>query len=69
MNEGCMIAIFFVGFIAMCIGINVALDTTACSHVGKALNYKTEWHYFTGCVVTKPDGSRALLRQLRSTER
>jgi hypothetical protein len=35
----------------------------------KTLNYKTEWHYWTGCVVEKPDGSRVLLKQMRDMEK
>ena len=64
MNEGCMTFIFFAIIITICIGLSSALEYTQCSQVGKALNYKTEWHYFTGCIVDKP-GGKVLLKQMR----
>lgn len=61
--------IFFAIIIAIFTIISAALGSTQCSQVGNALNYKTEWHYFTGCVVEKPDGKRVLLRQMRDMEK
>ena len=46
-------------------GISCFTESHTCSETGKTLNYKTEWHYWTGCVVEKPDGSRVLLKQIR----
>ena len=47
----------------------ITADSTRCKEIGKVLNYKTEWNYWSGCVVTKPDGNKVLLRQMRDTER
>ena len=51
------------------LGCSVLSDIIHCSAVGKTLNYKTEWHYWTGCVVEKSDGSRVLLEQMRDMEK
>ena len=69
MRDGCFTVIFFTILIAICTGLNCAVESTRCSEVGKVLSYKTEWKYFTGCVVEKPDGSKVLLRQMRDMER
>ena len=69
MNEGCLTIIFFAIVIALAVGFETATGITQCSATGRVLGYKTEWHYFTGCVVTKPDGNKVLLRQMRDTER
>lgn len=57
--------IAFLTFITICIGITNMVEMVRCDQVGKTLNYKTEWHYWTGCVVEKPSGEKVLLRQLR----
>jgi len=69
MNEGCLTIIFFAIVIASAVGFETAAGITQCSAIGRALEYKTEWHYFTGCVVTKPDGNKVLLRQMRDVEK
>ena len=51
------------------LGVVSGMSAIECSQVGKVLNYKTEWHYWTGCVVEKPDGSHVLLKQIRNMER
>ena len=69
MDELIMTIMIFAFLLFACIGISSATDSIHCSAVGKTLNYKTEWHYGTGCVVEKPDGSRVLLKQMRDTEK
>lgn len=69
MDELIMTLIVFGIFIMMSVGLSSATDSFRCYSVGKTLNYKTEWHYWTGCVVEKPDGSRVLLRQMRDMEK
>lgn len=36
-----------------------------CSATAKTLEYESEYHLFTGCVLTKPTGKKVLLKQLR----
>ena len=69
MNEGCMTIIFLGIVLILMIGVSCIMENIQCSQTGKALNYKTEWHYWTGCVVTKPDRSKVLLKQMRDMER
>lgn len=69
MNDGCLTFIFFGIIVLVMTGISVFTDTAQCSATGNALGYKTEWHYFTGCIVTKPDGSKVLLKQMRDMEK
>ena len=60
---------FFLIIIAIWIGLSSFSSAIHCSQTGKALNYKTEWHYWAGCVVEKPDGNRVLLQQMRDMEK
>ena len=69
MNDGCFTFIFFMFLAALLVGFSAIADSTRCSETGKALNYHTEWHYWSGCVVTKPDGNKVLLRQMRDMDR
>ena len=69
MDELIMTFMILVILIMMSVGLSSATDSFRCYSVGKTLNYKTEWHYWTGCVVEKPDGGRVLLRQMRDMEK
>ena len=69
MSEGCLTIIFFVTLGAIIIGVSSIGANIQCNETGKALSYKTEWHYWSGCVVTKPDGSKVLLKQMRDMEK
>lgn len=40
-----------------------------CHSKANALGYKCSWGWFQDCVVTKPNGSKALLQQLRDFEK
>ena len=68
-DEFLFTVIVFFTFLCVCAGISSIVDSTRCFQTGKTLNYKTEWHYWTGCVVEKPDGDRVLLRQMRDMGR
>ena len=68
-NEGCYTFLFFAAFIAACLTFSYMLEGMRCSEVGKILNYKTEYHFLTGCVVEKPTGDKVLLRQMRDMEK
>ena len=63
-----MILIIIIFFIVI-IGGACMSNSFQCSEVGKELNYKTQWHFWTGCIVEKPDGSKVLLKQMRDFER
>ena len=65
MDEIIATLIVFGVLFGVLLGISCFTESHTCSETGKALNYKTEWHYWTGCVVEKPDGSRVLLKQMR----
>ena len=69
MKDGCLTIIFSTIIIAACVGLAAIADSTECHETGKALNYQTEWHYWAGCVVTKPDGSKVLLKQMRDMDK
>ena len=60
-----MTIIFFV----IIIGGSCIPSSFRCSEIGNKLNYKTQWFFWTGCVVEKPDGSKVLLKQMRDFER
>ena len=68
MNEGCLAVIFFGLIISVSVIISSVSGYLHCTEVGKTLNYKTEWHYWTGCVVEKPSGEKILLKQMRAWE-
>lgn len=51
--------------IAIIIGISYGADYLECSATAKTLEYQSEYHPFTGCVLTKPNGKKVLLKQLR----
>ena len=66
----CLFSLVFIVFIvALSTTISSLSDYTRCKETSNALNYKYTWHYWTGCVIEKPDGSKALLRQMRNFER
>lgn len=59
--------IVFALFIILClsIGADYIPHKIECSQTAKALNYNSKYTYFTGCVLTKPNGKKVLLKQLR----
>ena len=69
MDEIIATIIVFTVLFGVCTGITCISENFRCSEVGKTLNYRTEWYYWTGCVVTKPDGSKVLLKQMRDMEK
>ena len=59
---GCL---FLIIILAIIIGIDYGADYLKCSATAKTLEYQSEYHPFTGCVLTKPNGKKVLLKQLR----
>lgn len=51
--------------VAIVIGISYGTDYIECSATAKTLEYQSEYNPFTGCVLTKPNGKKVLLKQLR----
>lgn len=51
--------------IAIVIGISYGADYLECSATAKTLEYQSEYNPITGCVLTKPNGKKVLLKQLR----
>ena len=68
MKEFLFTAIFFSFLIFFTLIVSSLADYQRCKETSNALNYKYAWHYWTGCVIEKPDGSKALLRQMRNFE-
>ncbi len=60
--------VFFGICIFICIAIASITDYQRCKETSNVLNYKYTWQYWTGCVIEKPDGTKALLRQMRNYE-
>ena len=69
MDELVMTLIILGILILMSVGLSSITDSFRCYSIGKTLNYKTEWHCWTGCVVIEPDESRVLLKQMRDMEK
>ena len=69
MKEFLLTTIFFTFLILFSLMVSSIADYQRCKEISGALNYKYTWHYWTGCIIEKPDGSKALLRQMRDFER
>lgn len=61
-NMGCL---FLIIIFAIAIGMAYGADYLECSATAKTLEYQSEYNPFTGCVLTKPNGKKVLLKQLR----
>ena len=59
--------IFFFTIIFIGMGCDYLSEKVQCIAPARALNYEYEYHYLTGCIVTK-NGQKVLLKQLRSFE-
>ena len=57
--------IFFACMLALTAGMSYFMGKTECNAKANVLGYKHEYHYWTGCVLEKPDGKKVLLKQLR----
>jgi len=66
-NETIIAIILFFIIVFIGTGLDYLSEKVQCTAQAKALNYEYEYHYLTGCVVTK-NGQKALLKQLRSFE-
>lgn len=69
MKEFLVMCLLFGSLLILCLTISFVTDYTRCKEISNALNYKYTWQYWTGCVIEKPDGSKALLRQMCDFER
>jgi len=67
-NEGCFTIIFIIIIFTFIILFNYAADLISCNAKANSLGYKCEYHIFSGCVLTKPNGKKVLLEQLRDFE-
>ena len=67
--KGCLVEflafLFIVGVFSL---IAAVLSIAHCSAVRRDLDCKTEWHWFTGCVVEQPDGKKVLFEKIRNFE-
>ena len=68
MKDGLIEFIAFIFVLGVFTLISSSISVMHCSAVGRDLNYKTEWHWFTGCVVEQADGKKVLLKQMRNFE-
>ena len=57
--------VFSIIFVTIIVFSCYMLANKACSEKAKILNMDHEFGFFVGCVVTKEDGSKVLLEQLR----
>lgn len=65
MKELAFYIIFVSLFGGICIFMEAVVGSIECHQKGQVLNYKTEWHYWTGCIVCKSNGEKVLLKQMR----
>lgn len=54
-----------VAIIGLCVLLGFGASSFSCAQTGKALNLKANYSFFAGCVITKKDGTKVLLEQLR----
>ena len=62
-------AIFLLGFLMIFV-ISITLigfagESFSCSQKGKAIGLQAKYNIFAGCIITKKDGQKVLLEQLR----
>ena len=57
--------IFTVLFLGAIIVFDYYMGAIGCNAKAKAIGYKSEYHFFSGCVLEKPNGKKVLLKQLR----
>ena len=61
--------ILIVLFLISVIYIGFLLNKTECNAKANALGYKSEYHFFSGCVLENIEGKKILLQQLREMEK
>ena len=54
-----------VAIIGICVLLGFGASSFSCAQTGKALNLQANYNVFAGCVITKKDGTKVLLEQLR----
>lgn len=61
-----IIAFIILVIVISCVrGLNYTFQKIQCTRVAKDLNYKSEYHFITGCILEKTNGKKILLQQLR----
>lgn len=65
MKEAIFYIIFMLIFGGICVLMEVVSGYISCKQKGEVLELSTEYHYWTGCVVTKPNGEKVLFNQIR----
>ena len=48
--------------------IAYSVDKIECNAVGKKLDLKTDYSFWAGCIVEKPNGQKVLLEQMRNIQ-
>ena len=62
---------FFIVFIVVMVILfagNYLAAETRCTAKAEALGYMSDYKFFQGCVLEKPNGKKVLLEQLRDFE-
>lgn len=68
MRDDFITILFLIIFISGTIGFVYITNKIACSSKANALGYKSNYAFFQGCVLEKPNGKKVLLQQLRDFE-
>ena len=54
--------LFFIGLLVY------SCNRIECNAVGKKIELKTEYSFWAGCIVEKPNGQKVLLEQMRNIQ-
>ena len=68
MRDNFITSLFLIFFILGTIGFVYIIAKIECSSKANALGYKSNYAFFQGCVLEKPNGKKVLLQQLRDFE-
>ena len=64
--------VFLITMLVVIVGLptfSLIVDRKVCFAKAEALDYKADWGYFKGCVLTDKNGKTLLLEQLRELGR
>lgn len=64
----CFITACIIG-VALLVFVANELSKYSCEKTAESLGYPCEYSIWTSCIVTKPDGKKILLEQLRNFEK
>ena len=68
MRDDFITFLFSILLISAMIGFVYITNKIECSSKANALGYKSNYAFFQGCVLEKPNGKKVLLQQLRDFE-